>query len=65
MNHDSLQLLLRGLHLHGMDLHAQALAITAEREGLTFLRYLHLLAEVEHQDRLEVYTRQTAHGYLG
>jgi DNA replication protein DnaC len=57
MNQDSLQILLKGLHLHGMHLHAQTLAITAEREGLTFLRYLHLLAEVEHQDRLE---RRTA-----
>jgi DNA replication protein DnaC len=57
MNHDSLQILLQGLHLHGMHTHAQTLAITAEREGLTFLRYLHLLAEVEHQDRL---VRRTA-----
>jgi DNA replication protein DnaC len=57
MNHDSLQILLHSLRLHGMKSQAQPLAITAEREGFTFLRYLHLLAEVEHQDRLE---RRTA-----
>lgn len=53
MNHDSLHILLRNLRLQGMLTHAQTLAITAEREGLTFLRYLHLLAEAEHQDRLQ------------
>jgi DNA replication protein DnaC len=52
MNHDSLHILLRALRLQGMLLHAESLAITAEREGMTFLRYLHLLAEVEHQERL-------------
>lgn len=52
MNHDSLNLLLRNLRLFGMLKHAQELAITAEREGMTFLAYLHLLAEVEHQERL-------------
>jgi DNA replication protein DnaC len=51
MNHESLTVLLRGLRLHGMAAHAQTLAITAEREGFTFLRYLHMLAEVEHQQR--------------
>ena len=53
MNHESLLILLRSLRLQGMLNHAQALAITAEREGLTFLRYLHLLAEAEHQERVE------------
>lgn len=53
MNHDSLTVLLQSLRLHGMKDHAETLAITAEREGMTFLKYLHLLAEVEHQDRQE------------
>lgn len=53
MNHESLGVLLHSLRLHGMKAHADSLAITAERDGLTFLRYLHLLAEVEHQDRRE------------
>jgi DNA replication protein DnaC len=53
MNHESLHILLRSLRLYGMRTQAETLAITAEREGLTFLRYLHLLAEVEHQDRLQ------------
>jgi DNA replication protein DnaC len=53
MNHESLDVLLNSLRLNGMKAQAESLAITAEREGLTFLRYLHLLAEFEHQHRRE------------
>ena len=51
MNNDSLYILLKSLRLRGILTHAEALAITAEREGYTFLHYLHMLAEVEQQDR--------------
>lgn len=47
----SLELLLRGLKLPGFARHHEELAARAQRDGWSFGRYLHGLAEVEYQER--------------
>lgn len=47
----SLEVLLRGLKLPGFASHHEDLAVRAQREGWSFGRFLHGLAEVEHQER--------------
>ena len=49
----SLEVLLRGLRLPGFVGHHEALAIRAQREGWSFGRYLHGLAELEYHERRE------------
>jgi len=48
---DSLAMMLRALKLPSFARHAEELAQKAEREGWTFGRYLHLLAEIELEER--------------
>ena len=49
----SLEVMLRGLRLPGFVTHHDELAIRAQREGWSFGRYLHGLAELEYQERRE------------
>ena len=49
----SLEVLLRGLRLPGFVAHHDELAIRAQREGWSFGRYLHGLAELEYHERRE------------
>jgi len=49
----SLEVLLRGLKLPGFVAHHDNLAIRAQRDGWSFGRYLHGLAELEYQERRE------------
>lgn len=46
-----LEVLLRGLKLPGFAHHHEELAVRAQREGWSFGRYLHGLAEVEYEER--------------
>ena len=48
---DSLDRLLRELHLPTVLAQAQAVAIEAERSGWSFTRYLYILAELELEQR--------------
>ena len=60
---DSLSVLLRTLKLPSFRVHFEQLATTAEREGWSFTRYLHGLAELEMQEReqrrIERYLQQS------
>jgi DNA replication protein DnaC len=48
---DSLAIMLRELKLPAFEQHAEEIAQLAEREGWTFMRFLHHLAELELQER--------------